>query len=287
MRTPHIEIMNIVKDYRAQRAGGFMTGLILWESCCIPNLIYNSACWVGMGKKEEAALSECQDFFLRLLLGTGPGAPKVALRADSATLSMPLRVKQQKVMMVKHIRELEDDSLAKLVYQEQVRNNWPGLAAEAAEICKELYIEDVNETKKGKQEFSKEVKEAVRAMDEVNMKREMGDEESGMKKMKTMRKSPVSLKEYMKKGTLYSVRKTWEVRSYMLRVAGNYPGHLRYLGTGWQCQACLEQVREDQDHLTSCSGYSDLLQGRDMESDEDLVDFFTAVMARREKNGWD
>ena len=264
-----------------------MTGLILWESCCIPSLIYNSACWVGMGKKEEAALSECQDFFLRLLLGTGPGAPKVALRADSATLSMPMRVKKQKVMMVKHIREPEQDSLAKLMYDEQVRNNWPGLAREAAEICAELYIEDVNETNKGKQEYSKEVKEAVRAMDEINMKREMGDENSVMKKMKTLRKSPVSLKEYMKTGTLHSVRKTWDIRSYMLRVAGNYPGHRKYLATRWHCQACLGQVREDQDHLTSCSGYSDLLQGRDLDSDEELVDFFTAVMARREKNGWD
>ena len=53
-----------------------MSGLILWESCFILSLIYNSACWVGMGKKEETALAECQDFFLRLLLGTGPGAPR-------------------------------------------------------------------------------------------------------------------------------------------------------------------------------------------------------------------
>ena len=108
-----------------------------------------------------------------------------------------------------------------------------------------------------------------------------------MKKMKTMRKSPVSLKEYMKKGTLCSVRKTWEVKSYILRVAGNYPGHMRYLATGWQCQACMQQVREDQDHLTLCGGYRDLLEGKDLESDEDLVDFFRKVMARREKNGWD
>ena len=108
-----------------------------------------------------------------------------------------------------------------------------------------------------------------------------------MKKMKVMRKSDCTLKDYMKTGTLYSARKTWEMRSYMLRVAGNYPGHKKYLATGWQCQACLEQVREDQDHLTSCSGYSDLIQDKDMENDEDLVDFFSKVMARRERNGWD
>ena len=158
---------------------------------------------------------------------------------------MSLRVKQQKVMLVKHIRELEDDSLAKLMYEEQVRNNLPGLAREATAICRELVIEDVNETKKGIKELSKVVKEAVRAMNEIQIKKEMGEEGDGMKKMKTMRKSPVSLKDYMRTGTLYSVRKTWEVRSYMLRVAGNYPGHRKYLATGWQCQACLEQVRED------------------------------------------
>ena len=78
------------------------------------------------------------------------------------------------------------------------------------------------------------------------------------------------------------------MRSYMLRVAGNYPGHKRYLATGWQCQACMGQVREDQDHLlTTCPGYADLRQDKDMETDQDLVEFFTKVMARREKRGWD
>ena len=211
----------------------------------------------------------------------------MALRADSATLSMSMRVKKEKILLVKHIRELEENSLARLMYEEQVRNNWPGLAKETADICRELFLEDVNITKKGKAEYSKDVKEAVRAMDEIIMKKEMGDETDGMTKMKKMRKSDISLKDYMRTGTLHSVRKTWEVRSYMLRVAGNYPGHRKYLATGWQCQACLEQVREDQDHLTSCSGYSDLQQGRDFESDEELVDFYREVMARREKNGWD
>ena len=32
-------------------------------------------------------------------------------------------------------------------------------------------------------------------------------------------------------------------------------------------------MREDQDHLGLCSGYSDLLQGRDLASDTELVEF--------------
>ena len=46
-----------------------------------------------------------------------------------------------------HIRQLEDDSLAKKVYTEKVARGYPGLAKETATICKELHIEDCNTTK--------------------------------------------------------------------------------------------------------------------------------------------
>ena len=44
------EIVNIVKDYRAQLIGGFRTGLVLWESCVVPSVLYNCSTWVEMGK---------------------------------------------------------------------------------------------------------------------------------------------------------------------------------------------------------------------------------------------
>ena len=46
-------------------------------------------------------------------------------------------------------------------------------------------------------------------------------------------------------------------------------------------------MREDQDHPGLCSGYSDLLQGRDLASDTELVEFYTLVMERRKTRGWD
>ena len=45
----------------------------------------------------------------------------------------------------------------------------------------------------------------------------------------------------------------------MLDVAGNYPGHRKYEPSNWMCQACGGVVREDQEHLTRCEGYTDLL----------------------------
>ena len=52
IRRACFEIVNIVKDYRAQRIGGFMTGLVLWEAYAIPSLIYNCSTWVERGKEE-------------------------------------------------------------------------------------------------------------------------------------------------------------------------------------------------------------------------------------------
>ena len=72
----------------------------------------------------------------------------------------------------------------------------------------------------------------------------------------------------------------------MLRVAGNYPAHKKYEATGLRCQACPYMVREDQDHLTHCSGYSDLRIGADFDNNEELIKFYRKVMKRREDDGW-
>ena len=71
------------------------------------------------------------------------------------------------------------------------------------------------------------------------------------------------------------------------RVAGNYPGHMKYAGTGWRCHACTLEVREDQEHLAGCEGYADVRVGKDLRSEAELVQFYKGVMARRKERGWD
>ena len=91
------------------------------------------------------------------------------------------------------------------------------------------------------------------------------------KKMRTMYFQNLEMKEYVKKGTLYTTRRTWEVRSHMLDLAGNYPGHKKYEQSDWKCQACDQQVREDQEHVTHCEGYEDLKAEADLMNEEELV----------------
>ena len=105
-------------------------------------------------------------------------------------------------------------------------------------------------------------------------------ETAEMDKMRRIRAEDWGLKE---NGNLWSVQQTWGV----LHVAGNYSHSRRYKATGWRCQACVSQVREDQDHMGLCQGYSDLRQGLDLDRDDDMVEFFRLVMTRREQQGWD
>ena len=186
-------------------------------------------------------------------------------------------------MLVHHLRSLSQEALASEMYEEQVRNNWPGLAREAEDICDQLGIEDVNETRLSKSQYSQVVDAAILYKEDKNMK----SETSKSTKIRVICNERWGMKDYVKEGTLYSVRTTWEVRAFMLRVAGNYSHHTRYQATGWLCQGCRLQVREDQDHLAQCEGYEDLRLGKDLEDNTDLVTFYRMVMARREARGWD
>ena len=107
------------------------------------------------------------------------------------------------------------------------------------------------------------------------------------KKMSTIYYDNLNMKDYVRTGSLYTARTTWEVRSHMLRVAGNYPGHMRFAATGWRCQACALEVREDQEHLASCLGYNEFRAGKDLGNENELVVFYKNVMAKRKAMGWD
>ena len=78
-----LEVAAIVEDYRAQLVGGFETGLLLWETCCIPSLLHNAGTWVELPGAAVKELNRLQDWTLRLFLRQGLGVPTASLGARS------------------------------------------------------------------------------------------------------------------------------------------------------------------------------------------------------------
>ena len=122
------------------------TALLLWEACCIPSLLNGAGTWTEISEVTVKKLNQLQCWYLRLALQVGPGAARASLLWDTACWDMDLRIWREKILMVLHIRSMEPNSFAKLIYEEQKIKQWPGLAKEASVICQSLNIEDCDET---------------------------------------------------------------------------------------------------------------------------------------------
>ena len=147
-------------------------------------------------------LNSLQQWFVRLILQVGPGAPLAALTWDMGLMDMGLRVWREKILLILHLRSLDEEALAARVYREQVANNWPGLAREGKSICEKLGIEDVNETNMGKKEFMEKVTKACQSKDEEMLKKYAEDK----KKCYRMKEEKYGRKEYIQR---HKINKIW------------------------------------------------------------------------------
>ena len=80
---------------------------------------------------------------------------------DTSCLDMALRIYREKYLLLGHIRKLDNNTLAKQIYEEQQFKKWPGLACETASICSELSIEDCNTTELDKVAYGKILSRAL------------------------------------------------------------------------------------------------------------------------------
>ena len=234
--------------------------------------------WVEVTPEVEKRLNKIQNYFVRLVLRIGPGSPLAAILWDSSLLDMKLRIYLEKIMMIIHLRSLDKETLANQIYEEQKSNKWPGLYEETRVICEELQIEDCNVTSLSKQKYRdivlaachKKNEETLRARATQGKCVRIGGEEYGRK-------------DYMANQTIGDTREWFKTRFGLQPFAGNFSHDRRYAKSDWLCRC--KTSREEEGHITSgnCEVYGDLKsQFGDLSEDKNLVDFFRAVLDRRE-----
>ena len=273
-----LEIALIVNDWRAQVTGGMETALMLWESCCIPSLMHGAGTWVETTSETEKRLNKIQNYFVRLVLRLGPGSPLVAILWDSSLLDMKLRIWEQKVMMVFHIRSLDKDTLANTIYEEQKSNEWPGLYKETKQICEDLQIEDCNVTRLSKQRYKEVVLAACHKKNEETLRSKANEGNCSR-----ISGDKYGMRDYLKTQNISETREWFKSRFGLQPFAGNYSHDQRFAKSDWLCRC--KTVREEEGHITSgkCEVYGDLKsQFGDLGEDKNLVDFFRAVLDRRD-----
>ena len=86
------------------------------------------------------------------------------------------------------------------------------------------------------------------------------------------------------KKNIYEIRTQYRSRFGLLVFAGNYKNDKRFAQSNWLCR-CGE-AQEDESHLRSgkCEVFGDIVERfSDLSQDESLVQFFAAVLERRDQ----
>ena len=273
-----LEIANIVNDWRAETVGGFETAILLWEACVIPSLLHSCSTWTQISKATENKLNNLQRWFIRLILQVPQGTPSASLTWETGLMDMKLRIWKEKVMFVLHLRSLDDKTLAKKIYNQQVEEGWPGLAKEAKEICEELGIQDCNTTHFSKEEYKELVNSALKMKDEEYLRREA----EGKRKCEKIMEGKFGKTNYISNNKIVEVRNIFKTRVGMINLAGNFSNDKRFMRTNWMCRC--ENDRESEEHVTKeCRIYEDIrLDYEDLRDDAQLASFFAKVLERRD-----
>ena len=152
------EIKYIVEDCRSEVVGGLETGLLLWEVCVIPMLLYNSGTWLLMKKSDMDLLEKLQNQFYNQLLSIQK-CPALAMTWDLGGLTMSHRILKEKLLLYHHICMLPQSSLSYKVRQIQERFHFPSLKDEVFRFLSEHRVCDV--TIYNKKQWRSFVKEKI------------------------------------------------------------------------------------------------------------------------------
>ncbi len=73
---------------------------------------------------------------------------------------------------------MEEETLAKQIYNHQLLYGWPGLITEGIKLCEELGIPVVTKVKASEKEFKWMIQETCRLKDQEELKLDMSSKES-------------------------------------------------------------------------------------------------------------
>jgi hypothetical protein len=100
----------------------------------IPSLLNNASPSTHISKQSIDKLNSLQNIFLQTMFTVSRSCPKPLLCWDSATPLMQVRIDKAKVSLLHHVKNLDNESLAKQIYEEQCHSGWHGLVMECKKI---------------------------------------------------------------------------------------------------------------------------------------------------------
>ena len=156
------EIRAVVEDTRAEKLGALNVAFSIWEKSIIPMLLHNSETWMFISKKSIKILDDLFHFFCRIILRISISCPKPNYYWQSGSLTFENQILQRKLIFVYHLANLEEGSLAREIWDQQVLNQkLPSLMQETEEHLLKIGLEIRDLQRISKWQMRKKVKEYI------------------------------------------------------------------------------------------------------------------------------
>ena len=261
-----------------------MGAIDIFNMAICPSLLANCGTWVNISKETVKKLDALQHLFVKVLLRLPSSTVLPAYRAETGLRGMLWRIWEEKLLVVKAIKQMDDKELAKEVFKQQMDMDWPGLSQEASVICKTIGLPDICKEEVQKEEIQeaifyhhyKQLKEEVAAYEKLD----------GIKNDDLRTAQP-----YMKENCPEHCRVAFRLRTRQFVCRANMSR--MYGGVLW-CHNCSQSADqgpdggpapvESQQHIEICEAFRHLRKDRDIENSfSDKVKYFMDVMVERTK----
>ena len=230
-----------------------------------------------MSTQSVEKLDRLQNLFLQTLFAVGQSCPRPALCWDTAMVTMQTRIEKSKLLLLYHIKNLDDSSLAKQVYKEQSDHGWPGLVTECGENLKQWNLKDIFE-KCTKSQWKNSVKKEAKVQNEDKLRKLI----KKSSKLEIMKGESYGEKSYISDMKMQDARVKLSLRSRMYECKMNFLNNPVFKAEMWRCDSCQSCV-DSQSHILYCPAYQQLREGKSLSSDQDIVSYFKEVLAIRLK----
>ena len=276
-----LELKSVIEDFRMHSLGGIKVGLEVFNLAILPKLIYNADTWFEIDDKSITRLEKLQTTLLRCLFSVPKSTPATALNWDCGFLSMEYRVYQKKLMLLHHITNMDEYTLASEIFNIQKEFNLPGFVNEARQLISIFSLPNIidEKLKISQIKWKKMVKKSVYLKYESKLKENI----MGYSKLKDgpMANEKFGEQPYIKDMSMNQARVNFRIRSKQIKVKMNQRSDPQNERTLWKCSECGNI--DSQSHILWCPFYSTIREGKSLDNDKDLVDYFIEVLKIREE----
>ena len=268
------EVNAILEDLRMQVIGGIVGSFDIWELALIPMLLNNCDTWVSISDENIKELEDLQNLFFRTILQVPIGCPKPALCWETGTWKMVHRIMYKKLNFYKYLQTMDESSLAKKIFKEQNRLNFPGLVKECKEFAYALKIHSELENEIVTcNEFKRLVKNKINLLNEDSLREDM----KTLSKCGDLKEGPYKRQDYFKELKVEDIRTKFRYRTKMIDVKFNFRNKNNYSKVLWLFDSCETSI-ESQSHVLWCPAYRNTRENKDLNSDSDLVQYIKKVL---------